>query len=332
MRRNATSTAERNGHPTQNVAVLPPETLGRLCGSLKQQFKRYRKQLRRCQKEFSEKAVHASRVETRRLLSVVELLEPFISAAHERKIRRALKRHLDIFDRLRDTQVQLPVVAQMRKPFPAARKFHSHLKKCEARFSKQTRRAIKRVKIGRPSKLVEACRRELAKQLKQSDPELTAAMLWRSVNRAFVRVGRLKTRIHPRDTRSIHCTRIAFKKFRYMLESLSKCWPVPGKALLSQMHDYQTLMGDIQDAEVLLQAFDKCRERSLASRRFRQELVKRRNRLIRRFLERSGQLSEFWPLSPSGSVARAPRNGKAKLQNHKSSIRAKPPRSRTRAL
>ena len=314
MRRNDSSAAERNGRPVQKIAALPPETLGRLCASLKQQWKRYRKRLKRCQKRFSEKAVHASRVETRRLLSVVELLEPFFSAPLARKIRRALKKYLDTFDELRDTQVQLLLVAELRKNSPAARKFHSHLEKCEARFSKQTRRAIKQVKSGRLAKLVENCRAQVGKHIKETEPELTATMLWRSVNRAFDRVGQLKSRINPRDTRSIHCTRIAFKRFRYMLESLSRCWPVPGKRLLTQMHDYQTLMGNIQDEQVLLQAFDKWDDGTSAARHFRQELIKRRKQLIQHFLEQADQLSEFWPQGQKVAATHGGKEDQLKLK------------------
>src|SRR5262249_28280051 len=94
-----------NGEPYS--AVLPSEVLPRLSRLLKSQCKQYRKQLRRCQKKFSEKAVHDSRVAARRLISVVELLAPFLPPALVKKIGRLLKQHLDTFDELRDTQVQL---------------------------------------------------------------------------------------------------------------------------------------------------------------------------------------------------------------------------------
>ena len=81
---------------------------------LKKHWKRYRRALKRCQQSFSEKAIHASRVETRRLLATIELLAGFLPAARVRKLRRALKRHLDTFDDLRDTQVQLQILARMR--------------------------------------------------------------------------------------------------------------------------------------------------------------------------------------------------------------------------
>jgi hypothetical protein len=59
-------------------------------------------------------------------------------------------------------------------------------------------------------------------------------------------------------------------------------------------------MGEIQDAEMLLAALDKfLRKQEIkpqAARRFRAELMRRRQRLIRVYLKAADQLLEFWPL------------------------------------
>src|SRR5262245_57147233 len=142
-------------------AVLPPDALRQLSWLLKSQCKQYRKQLRRCQKKFSEKAVHDSRVAARRLISVVELLAPFLPAAHVKKIERLLKQHLDTFDELRDTQVQLATLRGLARSFPAARSFKAYLKKKEERLTRTTRKQVKKLKTGRFGKLVETCREEV---------------------------------------------------------------------------------------------------------------------------------------------------------------------------
>src|SRR5260221_8758584 len=84
-----------------------------LSESLQARWKRYRKRLRQCQRKFSEEAVHDSRIETRRLLSLMELLGWFLGGDHLKKARRILKHHLNTFDELRDTQVQLIFVGRM---------------------------------------------------------------------------------------------------------------------------------------------------------------------------------------------------------------------------
>src|SRR2546428_453465 len=62
---------------------LPEHSLRHLDQALRCQWRRYRKALERCQTRSSEKAVHDSRVATRRLLSLVELLQPFLSPGRQ---------------------------------------------------------------------------------------------------------------------------------------------------------------------------------------------------------------------------------------------------------
>src|SRR5215467_7736558 len=155
----ADNRAANNGEPYS--AVLPPDALRQLSRLLKSQCKQYRKQLRRCQKKFSEKAVHDSRVAARRLISVVELLAPFLPPALVKKIGRLLKQHLDTFDELRDTQVQLLTLQRWEHSFSAARSFKAHLKKREERLARTTRKEVKKLKTGRFGNLVESCREEV---------------------------------------------------------------------------------------------------------------------------------------------------------------------------
>jgi len=280
---------------------LPPASLPHLEKSLKKQWKRYRKELRRCQEKFSENAIHDSRVQTRRLLSIVELLGGFIPTVCVEKIESALKEHLDTFDDLRDTQVQLPMVRKLARTFVAGRPFCDYLVEREERFSRQTRKQIKQVKTGRVGKLIAAAREDVQEKGKRCSPERASAILLRSLDRAFARAVQLRARIDPSDTRTIHCTRVAFKKFRYMVEALADYLPAANDRMLAAMHHYQTMMGNIQDAEVLLRTWDKFIEkRELPpdqARRLREELVRRRQWLIKIYLHAAGQLTQFWPLS-----------------------------------
>jgi CHAD domain-containing protein len=292
------SRATRNG--AANGAVLPPDVLRQLSGLLRSQCKQYRKKLRRCQKKFSEEAVHDSRVEARRLISVVELLGAFLLAARIKKIERLLKQHLDTFDELRDTQVQLASLRKIERSFPAARIFKAYLKKREERLTRETRKCVKRLKTGRAGKLVEACRQRVEAARKRCPPDAAGRLLLAAVERAFARTEQLKSRIDARDTKTIHCTRVAFKKFRYMMETLAEIVPSLTREQLCEMHDYQTLMGDVQDAEVLLQAFDKflCKKelKDGSARKLQQALLRRRQDLIGKFLRSSNELKRFWPI------------------------------------
>src|SRR5678815_3883395 len=128
------------------LSPLAPGALSHVQRSLQKQWKRYRKELKRCQKKFSEKAVHNSRVAARRLSATIGLLESFLPPAIVEKGSCLIKEHLDIFDELRDAQVQLVAVTSLQGTFPAARPFCEWLQKREARFSKQTRARVNRSK------------------------------------------------------------------------------------------------------------------------------------------------------------------------------------------
>jgi CHAD domain-containing protein len=266
--------------------------------ALDKQWKRYRKELKRCQKKFSEKAVHNSRVAARRLLATIELLEGFLRPEIVKKGQCLIKEHLDIFDDLRDTQVQLVAVNSLQATFPAARAICDWLQKRETRFRKQARNCVKRSRTKPLAKFITASENAFEKQLEEGSADTAAKLLLRSVNKAFNRTMQFKQRIRTARPKTIHRTRVAFKRFRYMLELLAEHLPADEK-MLAEMQHYQTMMGDIQDAEVLLHCFDKfARKKKIrpeAANQLRDELLRRRAWLIKVYMDAAGQLREFWP-------------------------------------
>jgi CHAD domain-containing protein len=115
----------------------------------------------------------------------------------------------------------------------------------------------------------------------------------------------LKERATSDDTSTIHKTRVAFKKFRYLVERLASHLPGVSKELLEAMRQYQTILGEIQDAEVMLRAFDKfARKRHLdpkVAEPFRQGWRRRRERRVKAFVRTADQLSDFWPILEGNS-------------------------------
>ena len=286
--------ASQKSPPVQTADVLK-----HLGDSLNTQWRRYRKRLKRCQERFSEDAVHDVRVEARRLLSTIELLGAFIPERDIKKVRRALKRHLDTFDQLRDTQVQLGYVGRMAGTFPDAHAFYDWLRNREARFTRETRKAVKRIRTKRLGRRLAAFEKEIRRQRKQVTRERAFVMVRRAMNQAFARVAQLCLRVRADDTRTIHRTRIAFKRFRYMIEALSPLLPAVTEEHRRAMRGYQCMMGDIQDMEVLLAALDKFvqkeRVNAASARRLKKELVRWRQMLIQIFLNAAGRLRRFWP-------------------------------------
>ena len=280
------------------VAGRPSDVLRQLAAALPRQWGRYRRRLKQCRTKFFPAAVHDSRVETRRLLATLELLGAFIPGRELEKLRRALKEYLDMFDHLRDTQVQLGSVEPMQRAFPAAQQFRAWLRQREVRFIRDARRAVKRIKVRRVGKRIEAIASELRRQRKSNAPEPTFSIAQDAIRLAFARVGRLCRRVKAADPRTIHRTRIAFKRFRYMVDALSSLLPAVTEKHLQAMRSYQRMMGEIQDSKVLLAALDKFEEQvdnDPATQRLRAEFVRRHKQSVRVYVNAAPRLWLFWP-------------------------------------
>ena len=272
-----------------------------IAASLKDQWRRYRKKLKRCQRKFTETAVHESRVETRRMLSLVELLGVFLGQRHLKKARRALKEHLDTFDPLRDTQVQLLEVDKHLPVFPELRKFHDALRKRERRCLREARVRVRRLKTRQLNEVVAALKQQLRAQRRHPAQRVrhqTAVM--NAVEEAFAQVVELRRRMTLHNAETIHRTRIAFKKFRYMLEALQPVFRELTRRRLAAMQDFQAMLGDLQDTEVLLTRLDKFTGRKPARlkalKSFREKLAHRRAAQIEQCLESADAIFNFWPV------------------------------------
>lgn len=247
----------------------------------------------------SARSIHDARVEARRVLSVLDLLRPFVAKKRLARIEHDLKCHLDTFDDLRDAQVQLDAVGKIRKGAPEAGRFHKYLKQRERHLRRWTCKRAKHLGQKRLSKLVSDSRKDVQAWLKDSGPAQANVLLSNALLRAFTTVASRKARIDPRKPRTIHCTRIAFKRYRYMVEGLAPHVPWADQPFLQAMHDYQSLMGDIQDAEVLRKTFQKFiqkrKPKEQVSVKLGNQLLRRRDELIRRYTRAADQLREFEP-------------------------------------
>lgn len=291
---------------------LPQGVHRHLAAALKAGFKRYRKKLRQCRRRFSDENVHELRVEIRRLLSSTELIGVFVHQNLVKKARRLLKKNLEAFGGLRDVHVQLLAVEKLARRLAGARAFHAHLCDQEKRLIDDTRRNIRCLKPKRLGEIVGIFRADLRRRRKSGLDRTDSAHVFRAVERAFEHVLRLKEQIDPAQTETIHRTRIAFKKFRYMVEALAPLRPEISHRKLAAMHEYQGTMGEIQDAEVLLASFDRfVRLRSSFSpsvTRVHTALRQRRELQIERFLRTADRLHDFWPeTAPDANALGSPK-------------------------
>jgi CHAD domain-containing protein len=291
--------------PTSRARTTPrakPPTDFRtlILDSLHDRWQTFRAELKRCQKKYSEDAVHDLRVATRRLISSLDLVGSIHPEADLRKARRALKRQLKMVGPLRDVQVQLLSIDKMLPSFPELQGFYDSLVKRERKLVQRLAAEVKTVKAGKVEKAIRTVIEEVAVLLDMPERQREKrAEAISAVEIAFNHVVERKQAIDPTDSASIHRMRVAFKKFRYLVESLAPVLDrVTGKQLKA-MNAFQGSMGDIQDAEVLLtnvQTFARERgaEGEAALAHALEELSRQRTALIETFLESADTLFTFW--------------------------------------
>ena len=259
--------------------------------------RRYGKRLERCQKKYSPVSVHRLRVETRRLLALLDLLEAARFGCRLKKVRKTFKKRLDAFDELRDTQVQMRLLRPLWRNFPEAQPFRKWLDKREQDLVERLRREIKRMKYGRLDRRLKSAATELARR---KDPSLRDAMAAAAtLHDAFERVLELRSLVGTGDTAAIHRMRIAFKRFRYMSEYLVPVFPDFTPARLRRMQAFQAAAGDIQDLEILLATLARAVTDGHISagivRKLQRYLARMRSQKITAFLAKVDDVVAFRP-------------------------------------
>ena len=272
-----------------------------LAGELERRWTLYRRALKHCQQKFSERSIHSSRIEARRLAAQLDLHRVFAPRRMVEEAQTVLKHHLDTFDPLRDAQVQLLLLKREYDGRPGAKVIRRLTMKREKRCRRAAKRRMRKVKTRRIKSVIEVLVERLREHGKNPERmRLDRMAIIRSVETAFTNVVECRQQMQADDPASIHRTRIAFKKFRYMMESMRPLLPGITPARLAAMKAFQDLMGDLQDTDVFLARVDKL----MAKKRLpapdaapiRRWLVRRHVRQVNRCLRRANTMFKFWPL------------------------------------
>lgn len=259
-------------------------------------WKNYLAEFKRCRAGFSNEAVHDVRVALRRLLSLVHLLNSLEPRPRLRKLARALKNQLDDFDEIRDAHVMLAEISGTIHELPQLEKLQKHLEGTEKRLLKDLRRKIKHLNLKKITRRI----RKTRESLKDESKDDWVEPILRSVDDAFLITRQRYERVDPAQPATIHRVRVAFKKFRYMIEIIHPLLDGFPEENLKLMNQYQTLMGEIQDAEVFLRTLDDFRTAASNTdlEPVRQYYESRHAEALSAYLKEKERLNIFWRSSP----------------------------------
>jgi CHAD domain-containing protein len=269
-----------------------------LSEGLLQRWTKFSLRLERCQADLSEENVHDLRVSMRRLLAMLVMCRAVMPELKTKGLRREIKSYLDNLDALRDTHVmQLYLKKHLRKNESVV-PLETFLAMQETHLLRQLGYDIYRIFPGKMSEKINTlCMlmehsltgTGVAGQILAVVDEAYANVLWRQVN------------IDPANLASVHAMRIAFKKFRYMLEVASPLVPPMPPSRPRVLHNYQGMMGDIQDVVVMFAFIDRF---AVENPQFdvspvRTIVAKKLDERVGFFLGRINRLKQFWRKSPT---------------------------------
>jgi len=260
--------------------------------SLDKRWDKYKFELERCRNEFSNEAVRALRVATRRMLALVQLLHMLNPRPRLQKVGRTFKDQLDGFDELRDTQVMLAEISETIQEIPTLQPFQEYLQKSEERLLRSVKKKFKQIKLSSTAERILKTRETLEVQTIEN---ISVRML-QAADDAFLLTNQRLGWVNSSDSATIHSVRLAFKKFRYLLEIIHPVLENFPQENLKRMNDYQGAMGEIQDIEILLQTLADFTSSASAldpepARRFYEQ---RHADAISAYMEDMRELNTFW--------------------------------------
>jgi len=280
---------------TQDTAT-PIDAPQLLLVLIDQHWDNYKSERELCRNEFSSEAVRGLRIATRRMLALVQLLRRLNLGPNLQKSRCTLKEQLDGFDGLRDTQVVLAEISGTIQEIPTLLPFQEYLQKNEKRLLRSVKKKFKQIKPGDTAKRI-VKRREI---LENRAIENIPVRMLQAVDEAFLITQQRLGWVSPADPATIHSVRLAFKKFRYLVEMIHPVRANFPLENLEHMKKYQGAMGRIQDIDILLRSLaDFASSTSAFDPKPALRFYKHRHAdAISVYLEEMGALNIFWRAAP----------------------------------
>ncbi len=273
-----------------------PEINQPLLEALASRWKNYRAELKRCRAEFSNEAVHDLRVATRRILALIQLLNSISPRPRLQRLTRAFKDQLDEFDDLRDTQVILAELSEVVHELPQLHEFQKHLQFTEEKLLRNLRKKIKQLESSEVTKRIRKTHEAISAE---TNGDLNV-QLFQAVDDVYLITKQRLGWVDLTRSATIHRVRISFKALRYMIEIIQPMlndFPVEN---LKRMNDYQSLMGEIQDAEVFAQTLADYAEHASFSdlEPVRRYYEQRHAEAISAYTSAMSQINNFWRSAP----------------------------------
>ena len=187
-----------------------------LVSALDEHWDDYRGRFKAGRHEITEETVHDLRVSSRKFLALLDIVRGLDTHPRVKKLRRFLKHQLSQLDQLHDAQVMLMETGQRLEQLPQLGPFEAYLQKRSKRLA---RAALKDLQASKPSDLKKQVRDVRKVVEKHAQENGFSKRVLRPADQAFSKTVMALRKVRARQPATIHHTRVAFKKFRYMVET-----------------------------------------------------------------------------------------------------------------
>jgi CHAD domain-containing protein len=220
-----------------------------------------------CRRKPSCQAVHALRIDCRRLEALLDALgyTTGASARSLRRLRKVAGEPIEALSALRDDQVHRRTIARAgdNRGLDA---LLEHVRHQQARHKKRARRKLARIDLAKADALAHRVRAGVVQRQGAPTPDDRALLLLTAVDAAATQVRSRLARLDRDKPRSLHKLRVSIKRFRYIVEVAEEVSPSVRIASVPTLRSLQRHLGIVHDADVLasrIRRFSRRRRRYL---------------------------------------------------------------------
>jgi CHAD domain-containing protein len=270
-----------------------------LLKQFRKDWTRYGKAFKRAKSGLTEESVHDLRVALRRLDAILGLIRLFGPESDTKRARKRIATFRKRLNPLRDIHVQLLRVAEYAEVHPELEKFRKRLSKREKSLIRDLKKnlATNHRKLEKAVRVTVARSQPLLRAFTFTEAERTVDS---GADAAYAAVVTDRQAMDPSDVASIHRVRVAFKKFRYLLQAAQPLLRDTPEITFERMHAFQDLFGAIQDADVFFETLttwgrkQKKKVQSGLAPAYA-SVAQRRRDSIEQLLSGIHELEMFWP-------------------------------------
>src|SRR5688572_5829317 len=187
-----------------------------------------------CRRKPARRAVHALRVDCRRLVALLDVLG-HATGASPKALRRLGRAGAG----------------------PGIDPLLEHVLRREARHQKRARRALAGIDLARADDVAQRVRKGVVRRQGSPTPHDRTLLLLTAVDAAATEVRSRLARLDAGRPRTLHRLRVALKRFRYIVEIAEEVSPNVHVMAQPTLRSLQRRLGLVHDAEVLMERIDR---------------------------------------------------------------------------